>query len=113
MRLVKRLSVDSAAMPRTIETHGFVARFLLGEWGDHGLLGRRSRTSPFGRARTIQFWRLAVPKKPGSDDRTVRPFRRPLASERHNTLEALRPWDHMDPPVSKRTWYRRRREWEL
>jgi hypothetical protein len=43
-------------------------------------------------------------------DETRREFRKPLASERHKTLAATKPWLDCDPPMSKATWYRRQKE---
>lgn len=38
---------------------------------------------------------------------------RPLDSERGKTLKATKPWLAMEPPMSRRTWFRRKAKGEL
>jgi hypothetical protein len=33
---------------------------------------------------------------------------RPLKGQEHQTLAATKPWEQCNPPLSRRTWYRRR-----
>ena len=50
------------------------------------------------------------PREPTPINDAPRKLRRPLASERHKTISAQKPWEKVVPAVSRTTWYRRQKE---
>ena len=60
----------------------------------------------------VYYWgaQPATPKQPDTTTDGAQQIRqgRPLKGQEHQTLAATKPWEQCNPPLSRRTWYRRR-----
>ena len=75
-------------------------------------VGAEDRSLELPASMIVFLWgaQPAMPKQPDIITDGAQQIRqgRPLRGQEHQTLAATKPWEQCNPPLSRRTWYRRR-----